>query len=171
MEEKILKLLDYFEELMIVISLATMVLINFGNVISRYFIHASWAFSEELMVILFVYNSFFGASLAYKRGSHLGFTVLTDLLPVKLKKIVVITIALLTAGLMILLAKYGMEMVQSQIMFNQRTPALGLPEWFAGISVPAGSLLIILRVIQSCFNELKLLGYKTLDTETEGGMR
>lgn len=155
-----MKLLDYFEELLIVLSLSTMIIINFGNVVSRYFIHASWSFSEELMVILFVYNSFFGASIAFKRGAHLGFTVLTDLLPPEFKKISVFIAGATTVILMILLAKYGMEMVQSQIMFNQKTPALGLPEWTAGLSVPLGSILIIIRVIQSTFCEMKLADYK-----------
>ena len=58
-----MKSIDMLEETFVVVSLAVMVFINFGNVLSRYFIHASWAFSEELVVILFVYNSFFAASI------------------------------------------------------------------------------------------------------------
>ena len=150
-----MKLIDSLEEFLIVASLMVMVTINFGNVLSRYFIHASWAFSEELMVILFVYNSFLGASVAYKRGAHLGFTVLTDLFAPSVQKIVIGFAGTVTTGLLLLLAWYGVEMVKNQIIFGQRTPALGLPEWTAGISIPLGSLLIILRVVQSCFHQIK----------------
>jgi C4-dicarboxylate transporter, DctQ subunit len=169
MEVMILKLLDNIEELLIVTSLATMVVINFGNVVSRYVIHASWAFSEELMVILFVYNSFLGASVAYKRGAHLGFTVLTELLPLKIQKLVIYLTGFLTITLMVILAKAGMEMVNSQFLFDQRTPALGLPEWIAGISVPLGSLLIVVRVIQSCLSEVRLLEVRTAGGDNTGG--
>lgn len=150
-----MKRLDYLEELLIVVSLAVMVAINFGNVISRYCIHASWAFSEELMVILFVYNSFLGASVAYKRGAHLGFTVLTDIFPRKARKIVIGVTAVVTVALLSLLVWSGVEMVKDQVLFNQRTPALGLPEWVAGVSIPLGSLLVIVRVIQSCVIQIR----------------
>lgn len=148
-------LLDSLEELMIVASLVVMVAINFGNVLSRYFIHASWAFSEELMVILFVYNSFLGASVAYKRGSHLGFTVLTDLFPLNIKIRVICFTGLVTIGLLLLLAWFGIEMVRDQVLYDQRTPALGLPEWVAGVSIPFGSILIIFRVVQSCCRQIR----------------
>ena len=132
-----------------------MVAINFGNVVSRYFIHASWAFSEELMVILFVYNSFLGASVAYKRNAHLGFTVLTDLFSPGSKKKVACLTCILTSTLMLLLAWFGMEMVKNQMIFDQRTPALGMPEWVAGVSIPLGATLIIFRVVQSYRSQIK----------------
>lgn len=166
-----MKLLDSLEELLIVISLVVMVAINFGNVLSRYFIHASWAFSEELMVILFVYNSFLGASVAFKRGAHLGFTVLTDIFPPDIKKRVIWFTGSVTTGLLLLLTWYGIEMVKSQVMFDQRTPALGLPEWVAGVSIPFGSLLIIVRVVQSCRCQIREIKPDTSDNIMTGGAR
>ena len=145
-----MKYLDFLEEAFVVVSLAVMVIINFGNVLSRYLIHASWAFSEELVVILFVYNSFFAASLAYRKGAHLGFTFITDMMNRRGKKIAAVVSTIFTVLLMSLLVKYGIEMIQSQMMFDQRTPAMGLPEWIAGLSVPLGALVIILRVILVC---------------------
>lgn len=149
-----MKVFDYIEEGLIALSLLVMVAINFGNVLSRYILHASWSFSEELMVILFVYNSFLGASLAYRRGAHLGFTMLTDALHGPSKRAVVVFSTVLTLALMGLLAWYGAEMVGGQMEYNQRTPALGLPESLAGMSVPLGALLISFRVIQTSIREL-----------------
>lgn len=150
-----MKYLDFIEEAFVVISLAVMVIINFGNVVSRYLIHASWSFSEELVVILFVYNSFFAASLAYRKRAHLGFTFITDKMSRSNKKIAAVVSMLFTVILMSLLVKYGIEMIQSQIMFDQRTPAMGLPEWIAGISVPLGALVIIVRVIYICWETVR----------------
>jgi len=56
---------------------------------------------------------------------------------------------------MSLLVKYGVDMLQSQIMFDQRTPAMGLPEWVAGISVPLGALIISVRVLDVCRRTLR----------------
>ncbi len=150
-----MKYMDFLEELFVVVSLSVMVIINFGNVVSRYFIHASWAFSEELVVILFVYNSFFAASLAWRRNAHLGFTFFTELLNERNRKIALVLSSALTIALMALLLKYGVDMLRSQIMFDQRTPAMGLPEWVAGISVPLGALVIIVRGAHTCWVSLR----------------
>ena len=150
-----MKYVDMLEETFVVVSLAVMVFINFGNVLSRYFIHASWAFSEELVVILFVYNSFFAASIAYRRNAHLGFTFLVERLGRRGRKLAAVFSTTLTVILMSLLVKYGVDMLQSQIMFDQRTPAMGLPEWVAGISVPLGALIIIVRVLDVCRQTLR----------------
>lgn len=152
-----MKILDYIEELLLVVGLSLMVIINFGNVISRYIIHASWAFSEELMVYLFVYNSFIGASVAFKRNSHLGVTLLIDKLPLNGKRIMIILSMILIIGLMGILTYYSLLMVQNQIIYDQRTPALGMPEWIAGMAAPLGAILIIIRVIQRTLITLKTL--------------
>jgi TRAP-type C4-dicarboxylate transport system permease small subunit len=137
------------------ISLTIMVLINFGNVLSRYFIHASWAFTEELLVILFVWNTMLASAVAFKHKAHLGLSVLTDLFPEKFQKVVVIFGAVLTVGLMAILARYGIDMVANQIKYNQKTPAMNLPEWIASISISVGALIIILRVIETTIMTLK----------------
>jgi TRAP-type C4-dicarboxylate transport system permease small subunit len=149
------KVINNFEEYFLAISLVIMVSINFGNVLSRYFIHASWAFTEELLVILFVWNTMLASAVAFKHGAHLGLSVVTDLFPEKFQKYVVIFGAVLTIGLMALLARYGVDMVANQIKYNQRTAAMDLPEWIASISITFGSLVIILRVIQATVLNLR----------------
>ncbi len=148
-----MKLVDRIEEILIATTLLVMVLINFGNVLSRYVLHASWSFSEELMVFLFVYNSFFAAALACRKKSHLGFTMLTDVIQGVPKKTLVILSTVISLALMVLLAVYGTKMVLGQIEYDQRTPALGLPEAFAGLAVPLGALLVGFRILQAGIHE------------------
>ncbi|MFO7887281.1 MAG: TRAP transporter small permease [Eubacteriales bacterium] len=150
-----MKKLDYIEEFLLVLSLSIMVVINFGNVVSRYILHKSWSFSEEIMVYLFVYSTFIGASVAFKRGSHLGVTWLSEKLPEKGRKILLVFSAITTLALMIILLKFGVQMVRNQIMYNQTTPALGMPEWISGISMPIGAVLIGLRVLQNTYIAIK----------------
>lgn len=150
-----LKHLNRIEEYFLGISLAIMVVINFGNVLSRYFLHASWSFTEEILIILFVYNSLLGSAVAFKYGAHIGLSVLTDLFPEKLKKCVVIVSALLTISLMLILMKYGVEMVMTQKMYGQITPVLGMPEWISGLAIPIGAILIIFRIIQRSYLFIK----------------
>ena len=72
------KILGHIEEIILVPGFALMLIINFGNVVSRYILRSSWAFTEELCVMMFVYITFFGAAVAVKRRQHLGFTLILD---------------------------------------------------------------------------------------------
>ena len=150
-----MKYLSKVEEYFLGVSLAIMVAINFGNVLSRYFLQASWSFSEEIMIILFVWNSLLASAVAFKHGAHLGLSVVTDLFPEKMQKYVVVFSAFLTVLLMVILAKFGMEMVNTQMKYKQITPVLGMPEWISGISVPIGAAFIIIRVIEKSYTFIR----------------
>lgn len=154
------------EEYIMAISLTIMVMINFGNVLSRYFLHTSWAFTEELLVILFVWNTMLASAVAFKYGAHLGLSALTDLLPEKMQKYVIVFSAVLTIGLMVILARYGADMVANSIKYHNKTPAMDLPEWVASISISVGAVIIILRVIETTIISLK---QKIQITSEKGG--
>jgi len=142
------KILNNFEEYIIGISLLVMTVIAFANVVSRYVLHASWAFTEEITTNLFVLSSLLGAAVAAKRGNHLGLSVLTDFIPEKYQKYVTLFGALCAVVLFSFLLRYGVVMVSSQIKYGQTSPALGWPEWIFGMAVPIGAFFLIIRFIQ-----------------------
>lgn len=150
-----MKILDKIEEYFLMVSLAIMVVINFGNVISRYFLDASWSFTEEIIIILFVWNSLLASAVAFKHGAHLGLSVLTDLVPAKYQKYMIILSTAATVVLMVILAKFGSDMVIAQMKYKQITPVLGMPEWWSGISVPIGASFIVIRAIQNAYVTIK----------------
>lgn len=57
---------------LIVIALAGMVVMVFGNVVLRYGFNGGIAISEELSRFFFVWLSFIGAVIAFREYSHLG---------------------------------------------------------------------------------------------------
>jgi TRAP-type C4-dicarboxylate transport system permease small subunit len=63
-------------ELLLVVLLAAMVLMVFGNVVLRYGFNSGITFSEELSRWAFVWMTFLGAVIALKDNDHLG----TDML-------------------------------------------------------------------------------------------
>ncbi len=142
------------EELLLAISLFVMVIINFLNVISRYFIHASISFTEELLMLLFIWNTMLASALAFKLKAHLGLSALTDLFPQKFQKYVVILTTGTTIILMAGLTKFGMDMIQNQIKFNVKTAVLEIPEPILSLAIPCGALLIIIRVIEAGYKEI-----------------
>lgn len=140
--------LNNIEEYIIGISLLIMAIINFANVLSRYLLHASWAFTEEITTNLFVLSSLLGAAVAAKRGEHLGLSILTDHLPKKFQKYITLISVVCAVILFAVLLKYGINMVQSQIKYGQTSPALGWPEWIFGLAIPIGAFSLIIRFLQ-----------------------
>ena len=71
----------------LVIMLALMVVLVFGNVVMRYAFNSGITESEELARWLFVWMTFLGAIVALKEHGHLGTDMLTSKLPLVGKKI------------------------------------------------------------------------------------
>jgi len=59
-------------KIIMVIFLAIMVVLVFGNVVLRYGFNSGLAVSDELSRWLFVWITFLGAVVAMKEGTHLG---------------------------------------------------------------------------------------------------
>lgn len=101
--------------------LVLMTLTATAQVVFRFFFTAlSW--SEELSCFLLVFVSLLGAAIAFKRGSHLSITFLSDRLPPAMKKGVAAVVSLLGIGFFGIVAYYGVILMQSEA--EQLTPAM-----------------------------------------------
>lgn len=72
---------------LMVVSLALMVLMVFGNVVLRYGFNSGITVSEELSRWLFVWMTFMGAVVAVRNRAHLGTDMLVARLPLAGKKL------------------------------------------------------------------------------------
>lgn len=149
MKHKILNILDHFEEPILVVSFAAMLIINFGNVCSRKIFHTSWAFTEEVCMIAFLYVTFFGASLAVRKHQHLGFSLIYERMSGTAKLVFDTFNALVVLALMYITVRYGIEVVRNQIKYNSMTAALKLPNALGSACVPIGAACVSVRTIQN----------------------
>lgn len=150
-----MRYVDKIEEYLLALVFAAMVILNFGNVVSRYLSNASWSFTGEVLIILFIWMAFLAAAVAYKRNDHLGLPLLVDRAPSKLRAVLIGFSGLASVVLLGFVAFSGYEMVAQQIEFDQRTSVLALPEWVAGVSIPASAVLIVFRVVTSTIDALR----------------
>lgn len=146
--KRISRIWEKLEEVILVISLSVMTLITFANVLSRKIFHFPWAFAEELTVILFIFSSLIGAAVAAKKGSLIGLTLLYDHCPHKLRKIFFVVLLAAAIFFTCIMIYFGIDMVHSEITSGMKTPAMGLPEWIFGLSIPVGSFFLGIRLIE-----------------------
>ena len=130
-----------------VLGLFIMLVIAFGNVVSRYLLPTSWAFTEELTCGLFILVSLLGAALGVKDGKAMGISIVTDLLPARCQKYITIIQGLFTGIFGFLLLYYVIVMVQSELRLNMRTAALGSPEAIFGSFVPIGGAALMVGAV------------------------
>ena len=132
--KKIMNALAAVEKIVLVISTLLILVLTVGNVFSRKVIHRSWSFTEELVVEL------------------VSLTLVTDRLPKKLKKPSVILITVLSIIFSVILFKYGMDKVITQLQNGKRTFVLNWPEWIFWSFVPIGAGCMILHFIEFCLD-------------------
>jgi C4-dicarboxylate transporter DctQ subunit len=70
--------LTSLENALIVVTFLILTLLAFANVVSRYALHASLSWSNELVVGLAVYLIMIGTSAAVRLHAHPAFTILQD---------------------------------------------------------------------------------------------
>lgn len=150
-------LYGWIEETILVIIFVFMAAMNFINVIFRYCFSQSFSFTEEITLTAFVWVSIIGVAAAYKRVAHLGMSFVVDHLPKKVQPYMALLSMICSVILLLLLLKYGVGMVGNQIKLNSKTPALNMPMWVQGLSIPIGSFLCVLRSLESGLSEFRRL--------------
>lgn len=138
------------EKFILIVSTLLILVLTVGNVFSRKVIHRSWSFTEELVVAMFVLITLMAAALACRDGELVSLTLVTDRLPDKLKKPSVIFITVMSILFTLILFKYGMDKVITQLQNGKRTFVLNWPEWIFWSFVPIGAACMILHFIEYC---------------------
>lgn len=159
-----MKSLDRIEEIICAVCLVVMTLLVFVNVASRYLLHASLSFSEEITTNLFVLLSMMGTSIAAKRRAHLGLSILTDAVNPRTRKIMSVGGFAIATVFSLALFVYSVLMVVSQYRLGQVTASMQWPEWIYGTFVPFGAFFMTIRFAQTTAEE-----WKQSTEETAGG--
>ena len=158
--KKIMNALAAVEKIVLVISTLLILVLTVGNVFSRKVIHRSWSFTEELVVAVFVLITLLAAALACREGELVSLTLVTDRLPKKLSII-----------FSVILFKYGMDKVITQLQNGKRTFVLNWPEWIFWSFVPIGAGCMILHFIEFCLDFCcKTDSAKNTDNSTKSNM-
>lgn len=146
-------LLARLEEFILVALFAFMAVMNFLNVVCRYCFSSSFSFTEEVTITAFVWVSMVGIAVGYKRLAHLGMSFLVDHMPKKVQPFMALLSMICSVVLILLLFKYGSEMVSNQMRLGSKTPALGMPMYIQGLSIPVGAVFCLIRAVESGVKE------------------
>jgi TRAP-type C4-dicarboxylate transport system permease small subunit len=137
------------------ILLMTMAAIAFVNVLSRYFFNFSIGATEEITIHLFVWMTVVGAGIAFERGAQLGMVTFFNMFPLKIRKVLVIIHAILSAALFALVCGYMIQAIYDElVIFHASSAALGIPVWIYYTGVPLFSVFVFVGIYRGAASRL-----------------
>jgi TRAP-type transport system small permease protein len=134
------------ERFLMAVSMGLLCLLTMANVLVRYFTDISFAFTEEISVVLMVVMTLVGASHAFASKRHIAIGYFVERKPQWRR-----AAARLSAGASLLmfglLVWYGARMTWDDYRYEVTSPSLGVPQWWYSLWLPLLSALIVLRLI------------------------
>lgn len=136
------------EKIVLSVLLVFVTALTFANVVVRKLTDSQFAWTEELVINLFVLIIMMGCALSIREGGMISLSLLYDRVSAKVKKVFVAIITVANLAFWVLLVQTGYTKVLSQIASGKRTTSLGVLEWKFTIFLPIGALFLILHSIE-----------------------
>lgn len=154
MFEKIDNSITKFLEFIMILCLSLTVIVTFLQVIFRYFIQISIPWSQEFLMICFVYSVFSGAAVLVSKNEHLVVD-LFEKLPKKYDVLFRVIECLVALFVLSILVIYGSMLVSQNLASGQTLGLLPIQRAYLYMAVPLSSVFMIYfyvrRLYKVCF--------------------
>ena len=128
------------------ILLALSVVVNFANIIGRYFFSVSITWAEEVMLFLMVGCVFTGCCAVAWEGRQIRMDVVVGLMPAPVRKLLALLAELLLLATAALVAIFAWPVVQQLAEFDERSAAANFPLVIPQAMIPIGYSLMAIAV-------------------------
>ncbi|MBW1897962.1 MAG: TRAP transporter small permease [Deltaproteobacteria bacterium] len=148
------KVMTFFEEWTLFISVIVALMALFLNVVLRYGFNYSLAWSEELVRNVIIYTTLIGCSTAIKDRSMIKIDALVQLVP-KLKIPLNYFSNIVTLIFSMMMIYYGWLMAELQVITNQKTIIMQIPLVYLFSILPLMGTMMFIRTIQVIYNDVQ----------------
>ncbi|WP_084155832.1 TRAP transporter small permease [Halomonas halocynthiae] len=143
---------DHLEKVIILIAYSGMAGVIFVEVIRRFFFNLQAPWSTSIPVLLFLWLTWFGASLNVKQRTHLSLNEIRMRLPYIGQFLCQILDAVLWIAFGALVINFTIDQVQLAHMNFAIVPGTNnVMQWWFYLATPLAWVLIIIRVLQNLF--------------------
>ena len=147
------KVLTFFEDWVLFISVMVGLVSLFVNVVLRYSIHYSLAWSEELIREIIILTTFIGCSAAIRSRAMIRIDALPQIVP-RLKKPLDFFSNCCVLLYCVIITRLGWEMAALQVHTFQKTIILRIPLVVLYAILPLMGVLIFIRTLQVMWEDL-----------------
>ena len=149
------RMLDRFEEWIILSFMAVATLVTFISVMMRYTMGTGFTWSTELTIYLFIWMAKFGAAYGVRTGIHVGVDYVVNKSKGAKRRLLILTgisLGIIFTGV---IAFFGARWVIFIYGTGQISPDLEWPMWIIYLAIPFGSGLMCYRFIQAMVKFLR----------------
>jgi C4-dicarboxylate transporter, DctQ subunit len=136
------------EEGLVGLLLAAMTLMTFSQVVARYGFNAGWVWSLEATTCMFGALLMVGISYAMRLHAHMNVDAFVNSLPRPLKRAATLLAIALCFGYLLLMTWGALELVDHLRELGTNARDLPVKRWIIMSMVPAGFLLLGVRLAQ-----------------------
>ena len=146
---------DHVEEVLGAFFMGVMAFLSFMNVVTRYVLNYSTAWTEELVTYVFVWATLVGSALAYKQGANLMVAFLYNRTHGAARKFLYLLSAFAGVLFFGFLGYHGFIQVRDEFSYNTLMESMPIAMAYFSAAIPVCSLLIIWRIVQKTYNDLR----------------
>ena len=150
------KVLTFFEEWTLFITVMAALLALFVNVVLRYGFNYTLAWSEELVREVIIFTTFIGCGAAVKSRQMIKIDALVQLAP-KLKTPLTYFSNVATIIFSLMMLYYGWKMAALQVATEQKTIIMEIPLVYLFALLPIMGATMFLRTIQVMYQDFQEL--------------
>ncbi len=147
------KVLTFFEEWTLFITVMVALVALFFNVVLRYGFNYSLAWSEELVREVIIYTTLIGCSAAVKNRSMIKIDASVQLIP-KLKIPLTFFSNFVVLIFSVMMIYYGWKSALLQIQTNQKTIILQIPYVYIFSILPLMGGMMLIRIIHVIYQDI-----------------
>lgn len=155
-----MRILVKIEKILLGCAMLFATIIIFYAVISRR-LGAAPQWGEEATRYLMIWITFIGSALCFRREAHFGIDVIKRIPNKNFQRIVTIFVWISCLAFAGMLFVFGYQYTKFTFISQQKTAALGWPIWLVYLSVPVGSGLSIIHLVEVFWS--RILGHYTID--------
>lgn len=133
------------EEGLAVACMGLLVLITLGNVVTRYVVDESFAWTEEISIFLMVVMTLAGTSAAAARDRHIRIEYFYDSGSASRQRLLRVAAACLAGLVFVVLAVLFARVVADEFRYAETSMGLGVPRWWFTVFSPLLCAAIALR--------------------------
>jgi len=146
------KLIGFINQSIAVIGITAGVAVAFVNVVARYVFDLSFVWATELTIFLFLWSVFFAAAYCFKKDAHIAVTIVLDVVPSKVAKIMLLLSHTVTLVFLATVSYFGYEYLLLVNDLDERSIDLwNMPMWIVYLVIPVSFAFATYRVAERIF--------------------
>lgn len=163
--------LEHLEEGLVVVLMAAMTVLTFGQVVARYVFNYSFVWALELTGVMFAWLIFVGMSYGVRVGAHIGVDAAVKLLGPRAARMVGSLAALLCIVYALIVAWGGYQYVSKMHDVSILMQDLPVQQWIPRVVMPLGFALLAIRFAQVLWDVVTGKKARLLGDEAEEALK